>query len=90
MRYLTLIATLFAPTFAHAAHHEDKQFSKDDCKAVYGVIQLLLSEADKSWKALETTPEGTPAFIEHTMKIKWAMDVAGNYTIIYDSFCDDK
>ena len=48
---------------------------------------FLLSEADKSWEALETKLEGTNAFTNETMRIQWAVDVAGNYTTIYDTFC---
>jgi len=51
---------------------------------------FLLSEADKGLDALEVNPEGTTPFIEHAMKIQWAMDLAGNYTSIYDTFCKNK
>ena len=90
MRILVFIAAIIAPTISHAVYHENDQFSKEDCKELYEGIMFLLSEADKSWEALETNPEGTTAFIEHTMRIQWAVDVAGNYTTIYDTFCTDK
>jgi hypothetical protein len=50
----------------------------------------LLTVADENWKALETNHEGPPDFIEHTAKIEWALDVAANYTTIYNVFCDKK
>lgn len=43
---------------------------------------FLLSEADKGWGALKANTEGITAFIEHAMKIQWALDVAGNYTSV--------
>ena len=90
MRFLVFIAAIIAPTLSHAVYHENDQFSREDCDELYEGIIFLLSEADKSWELLETNPEGTTAFIEHTMIIQWAMDVAGNYTTIYDTFCEDK
>lgn len=90
MRFLLLVAAIITPSLSHAVYHESDQFSNEDCKELYEGIMFLLSEADKGWDALEANPEGTTPFIEHAMKIQWAMDVAGNYTSIYDTFCKNK
>ena len=90
MRFLLLVAAIITPSLSYAAYHESDQFSNEDCKELYEGIMFLLSEADKGWDALEANPEGTTPFIEHAMKIQWAMDVAGNYTSIYDTFCKNK
>lgn len=90
MRFLLLVAAIITPSLSYAVYHESDQFSNEDCKELYEGIMFLLSEADKGWDALEANPEGTTPFIEHAMKIQWAMDVAGNYTSIYDTFCKNK
>ena len=53
-------------------------------------IPYLITMADQNWKALETNLEGTPDHLEHAEKIKWSIDVAANYTTIYEAFCDKK
>ena len=42
--------------------------------------------ADENWKNLETNPEGKPNHLDHLEKIKWATDLAANYTSIYKAF----
>ena len=53
-------------------------------------IPYLITMADQNWRALETNHEITPDHLEHAEKIKWSMDVAANYTTIYEAFCDKK
>ena len=53
-------------------------------------IVWLLEDADKEWAFLKDNPEGSPDFIEHTLKIKWLTDVAANYAEIYEVFCKKK
>ena len=50
----------------------------------------MLTLAYQKRKALETNPEGKPDHLEHVEKIKWSIDVAANYTTIYEAFCDKK
>jgi len=47
----------------------------------------LLGEADNNWQHLEQKPVGSPDYVELTMKIQWTVDVAANYTTIYEAFC---
>ena len=53
-------------------------------------IPYLITMADQNWRALETNHEITPDNIEHAEKNKWSIDVATNYTTIYEAFCDKK
>ena len=57
-----------------------------DCNEIKNGILYLLTVADENWKALETNPEGTSDFIEHTAKNEWALDVAANYKICIKYF----
>ena len=54
------------------------------------VILCMLTLACQKRKALETNPEGKPDHHEHVEKIKWSIDVAADYTTIYEAFCDKK
>ncbi len=54
------------------------------------VILCMPTLAYQKRKALETNPEGKPDHHEHVEKIKWSIDVAANYTTIYEAFCDKK
>ena len=83
-----LLTFIFWTDFAIA--DGQKILSQKDCSEIKGSVLYLLTVADENWKALETNPEGTPDFIEHTAKIEWAVDVAANYTTIYKVFCDKK
>ena len=53
-------------------------------------IPYLITMADQNWRALETNHEITPDQLEHVEKNKWSIDVATNYTTIYEAFCDKK
>ena len=59
-----------------------KDFIAKNCNEIKGSVLYLLTVADENWKALEKSPDGIPDFIEHTATIKWAVDVAANYTTI--------
>ena len=85
---MPLLAFVFWANFTVA--DDQKVLSQKDCYEIKDGVLYLLTVADENWKALETIPEGTPDFIEHTAKIEWALDVAANYTTIYNVFCDKK
>lgn len=85
---MPLLAFVFWATFTVAG--DQKILSPIDCNEIKDGVLYLLTVADENWKALETNQEGTPGFIEHTARIKWALDVAANYTTIYNVFCDKK
>jgi hypothetical protein len=48
----------------------------------------LLIEADKLWDELRNIPENSSERNEPAAKIKWLTDIAANYSIYYDTFCD--
>ena len=64
--------------------------SKKDCNEMKNGILYLLKVADQNWKAMESNAEETTDHLEHIEKIKWSIDVAANYTTIYEAFCDKK
>jgi len=66
----------------------EKKFSSNHCYGLYEGIVGLLGEADKHWKKLKD-PERSD-YVEIAMKIQWNVEMAANYTIIYEAFCDKK
>ena len=84
---MPLLAFVFWANFTVA--DDQKLLPQKDCNKIKDGV-LLLTVAEENWKTLETNHEGTPDFIEHTAKIEWALDVAANYTTIYNVFCDKK
>ena len=85
---MPLLAFVFWANFTVA--DDQKILSQKDCNEIKDGVLYLLTVADENWKALETNQEETPDLFEHTAKIKWALDVAANYTTIYNVFCDKK
>ena len=85
---MPLLSVLVWTGSAIAGDHHT--LSKKDCNEMRNGILSLLKLADQNWKALKTNPEGTPDHLEYVEKIKWTIDVAANYTTIYDAFCDKK
>ena len=85
---MPLLSVLVWTSSALASDHQ--ALSKKDCNEMKNGILYLLKVADQNWKELETNPKDTPDHLEHTEKIKWAIDVAANYTTIYEAFCNKK
>ena len=85
---MPLLAFVFWANFTVA--DDQKLLPQKDCNEIKDGVLYLLTVADENWKALETNHKGTPDFIEHTAKIEWALDVAANYTTVYNVFCDKK
>ena len=92
MKHITLLLILFLGSASADAssHSKDKNHLKKDCEEMLAGIVWLLEDADKEWAFLRDNPEGSPEFIEHTLKIKWLTDVAANYAKIYEVFCKKK
>ena len=87
-KLMPLLSVLVWTSSAIASDHHT--ISKKDCNTMKKAILYLLTVADQNWKALETNPEGTPDHLEHVEKIRWSIDLAANYTTIYEAFCDKK
>ena len=85
---LTISIILGATTVSAGSHSKEYEFPKKDCREMFAGIGGLLEEADKEWAYLEKIPEGSPDALEHAAKIQWYIDLAANYTTIYEAFCD--
>ena len=85
---LTISIILGATTVSAGSHIKEYEFPKKDCQEMFAGIVALLEEADKEWAYLEKIPEGSPDALEHAAKIQWYIDLAANYTTIYEAFCD--
>ena len=85
---LTISLILGATTVSAGSHIKEYEFPKKDCQEMFAGIVGLLEEADKEWAYLEKIPEGSPDALEHAAKIQWYIDLAANYTTIYEAFCD--
>jgi len=57
--------------FSHTKRPQDTV--PKDYNDIKDGLLYLLTVADENWKALETNPEGTSDFIEHTAKNEWAL-----------------
>ena len=79
-----LIALLM--TLATQAGATDEKYSDKTCKDISKAIDLLLSLTPQMWKDLEKNPEDK----EKALEISWAVDLAANYTTIYQAFCASK
>ena len=85
---LTISLILSAKAVSAASYSKDHEFPKKDCQELYEGIGGLLEEADKEWAYLEKNPENSPDAFEHAAKIQWYVDLAANYTTIFQAFCD--
>ena len=84
MKHITLLLILIlgSTSVNASSHSKDPKHLKKDCEEMLTGIARLLEDADKEWAILKDSPEGSPDFIEHTIKIKWLTDVAANYAEI--------
>ena len=71
MKYiiLHLILILGSTSINASSHSKDPKHLKKDCEEMLAGIAWLLEDADKEWAFLKDNPEGSPDFIEHTLKI---------------------
>ena len=90
MKYIILTISLIlgATAVSAGSHGKDHKFPKKDCQEIFAGIGGLLEEADKEWAYLEKNPESSPTALERAAKIEWYVDLAANYTIIFEAFCD--
>ena len=64
----------------------DKKYDAKACNDISDVIDFLLRFTRQMWKDLEKNPEDK----EKALEISWAVDLAANYTTIYQAFCASK
>ena len=76
-----LIALLM--TLATQAWADTKKYGKKDCNEISAVIDFLLSTTPNLWSKLEKNPTDE----ETALELSWTVDLAANYTTIYEAFC---
>ena len=76
-----LIALLM--TLATQAPADTKKYGKKECNDISAVIDFLLSTTPNLWVDLEKNPDDN----EKALELSWTVDLAANYTTIYEAFC---
>ena len=56
---------------------------KKECNDISTVIDFLLSTTPNLWSKLEKNPTDE----ETALELSWTVDLAANYTTIYEAFC---
>ena len=62
---------------------DTKKYGKKECNEMSGAIDFLLSTTPKLWSKLEKNPTDE----ETALELSWTVDLAANYTTIYEAFC---
>ena len=70
-------------TLATQAGADTKKYGKKECNDISGAIDLLLSTTPNLWSKLEKNPSNDAVALE----LSWTVDLAANYTTIYEAFC---
>ena len=78
---ITFIA--FLMTLATQAGADTKKYGKKECNEMSGAIDFLLSTTPNLWSKLEKNPTDE----ETALELSWTVDLAANYTTIYEAFC---
>jgi hypothetical protein len=78
----TILITLVM-TLATQAGADTKKYGKKECNEISVVIDFLLSTTPNLWSKLEKNPTDE----ETALELSWTVDLAANYTTIYEVFC---
>ena len=70
-------------TLATQAGADAKKYGKKECNEISAVIDFLLSTTPNLWSKLEKNPNNEAVALE----LSWTVDLAANYTTIYEAFC---
>ena len=70
-------------TLATQAAADTKKYGKKECNDISAVIDFLLSTTPNLWVDLEKNPDDN----EKALELSWTVDLAANYTTIYEAFC---
>ena len=70
-------------TLATQAGADTKKYGKKECNEISAVIDFLLSTTPNLWSKLEKNPTDE----ETALELSWTVDLAANYTTIYEAFC---
>ena len=80
----TLIIVCLMTTTSQVAA-EEKRYSSKDCSGISMGIDYLLSLTPDIWDKLKEDPDDE----EVAMELSWVVDLAADYTVIYEAFCED-
>ena len=80
----TLIIVCLMTTTSQVAA-EEKRYSSKDCSGISMGIDYLLSLTPDIWDKLNEDPDDE----EVAMELSWVVDLAADYTVIYEAFCED-
>jgi len=83
MRTILIVLLMTLATQVGAA---EKKYDDKTCDEISEAIDFLLSLTPQMWKDLENDPEDK----EKALEISWAIDLAANYTTVYQAFCASK
>ena len=70
-------------TLATQVGADTKKYGKKECNDISAVIDFLLSNTPNLWSKLEKNPTDE----ETALELSWTVDLAANYTTIYEAFC---
>ena len=70
-------------TLATQAVGVEKKYGKKECNDISAVIDFLLSTTPNLWSKLEKNPTDEKTALE----LSWTVNLAANYTTIYEAFC---
>jgi len=73
-------------TLATQAGADTKKYGKKECNEISAAIDFLLSTTPNLWSKLEKNPTDEKTALELT----WTVDLAANYTTIYEAFCNSE
>jgi hypothetical protein len=68
---------------ATQAGADTKKYGTKECNDISAVIDFLLSTTPNLWSKLEKNPTDE----ETALELSWTVDLAANYTTIYEVFC---
>jgi hypothetical protein len=83
---LRTLITVFLITISSQVAAEEKRYSSKDCSGISMGIDYLLSLTSDIWDKLKEDPDDD----EVAMELSWVVDLAADYTVIYEAFCEDE
>ena len=86
VKTLHSLITAFLITITSQVAAEEKRYSSKDCSGISIGIDYLLSLTPDIWDKLKQDPDDD----EVAMELSWVVDLAGDYTVIYEAFCEDE
>ena len=86
VKTLHSLITAFLITITSQVAAEEKRYSSKDCSGISMGIDYLLSLTPDIWDKLKQDPDDD----EVAMELSWVVDLAGDYTVIYEAFCEDE